>query len=245
MKDIKILYEDSDIYIVDKPSGIVVNRADTQKNIETLQDFAEKMLKSEGLFDPSAQSDFTSRAGIVHRLDKETSGVLILTKNENSFKALQLQFKEGSVEKTYITLVHGRVIQAEGEINAPIGRLPWDRTKFGILPMGRESKTLYKKIEEYFYPNSQDILSLVEVYPRTGRTHQIRVHFRYIGNPLFGDSTYGGRKNSTKDRKLLPRHFLHAKKIIFTQPTLKKRISVEAPLSSDLSTFLNTLKKVE
>lgn len=242
-----IIYEDDDIVLVDKPAGVIVNRADTNLHVVTLQDWAEKNIKyQKSKINNREQSDFEKRSGIVHRLDKDTSGVLILAKNEESFKVLQAQFKEGSVQKTYLALVHGKVLQEEGEITAPIGRLPWDRMKFGVIPMGRESATHYKVIEYYIDPNDKEkeILTLLEAYPKTGRTHQIRVHFRYLGYPLVGDSLYAGRKNIQKDNMCIKRHFLHAHKITFTHPKKGDQQTFESPLSEELSRMLLKLTPI-
>lgn len=194
----------------------------------------------------------------MHRLDKETSGVMILAKNEESFTNLQSQFKKGLVNKTYIALVHGELSPKEGEIKVPVGRLPWNRIKFGILPGGRESETKYKvlSIMHYAMPAGRQVskgkpasrqggreqLSLVEVYPKTGRTHQIRIHMRHIGHPVFADALYAGRKISRDDRKLLPRHFLHASKISFSHPRTKGIVSFKSDPPQDLARLLSMLK---
>lgn len=234
-----ILFEDNEIMVIEKPAGMVVNKADTVKGVKTVQEWAERKLKVEG-----EESDFSKRGGIVHRLDKETSGILIIAKTEESFFNLQRQFKEGRVEKTYIALVHGKVVPEEGEINVPIGRLPWNRMRFGVFPQGRESRSLYKVlgIKYLVSEKGKELLSLVEVYPKTGRTHQIRVHFLYQGNPLFADELYGGRKQKKADRKLLPRHFLHATKIKFFHPKSGAEVEFESSLPPDLANFLSQLQ---
>ena len=168
--DIKKIFEDDDILVISKPAGMIVNNADTSKNVETLQDWVEENYRFLG------DSEFAKRSGIVHRLDKETSGLLIIAKNEESFINLQAQFKRGDVAKVYLALVHGKVTPESGEIFAPIGRLPWNRMRFGVYPQGRESKTLYKVInaKSLKTDKSEEVLSLVELYPKTGRTHQIK-----------------------------------------------------------------------
>lgn len=233
-----ILYKDEDIVVLNKPAGMIVNNADTSKSLFTLQDFLEKEipLKEKG------DSDFYKRVGIVHRLDKETSGVIIVARNEESFFNLQAQFKNKQVKKVYVALCHGKIVE-EGEINVPIGRLPWNRMRFGVIPKGRESYTKFK-VKEYkkFKENKiEETLSLVEVYPQTGRTHQIRVHFQYVNHPLFADDLYGGRKTKSRDRKYLGRHFLHASRISFLHPKNQKPVDFEAPLSLDLVEFLGKL----
>jgi 23S rRNA pseudouridine1911/1915/1917 synthase len=254
--DISIIFEDDSLLIVDKPAGITVNRAETTKNETTVQDWSEKKIgiKNQELriknakkfgeegWDPSI--DFYSRGGIVHRLDKETSGILIIAKTPEAFVNLQQQFRERTVKKTYLALSHGAVQPIEGEISVPVGRLPWNRNRFGILPGGRESKTLYKVLSNYQMPKSHETLSLVELYPQSGRTHQIRVHLKYINHPIFADFLYAGRKTARSDRKLLSRVFLHAAKISFLHPTTEEHISYEAPLTKELDDFLKTLEKI-
>ncbi len=251
--NIKIIFEDNDILVIDKPAGVTVNKSDTTLNQFTIQEWAEEKLKiihsaSSGQENQKSkvneQSEFYSRGGIVHRLDKETSGILIIAKNIESFEAIQKQFKEREVKKTYLSLAHGKIIPESGEINVPVGRLPWSRKQFGILPGGRESKTLYKVLKLYQDPKTEEVLSLVELYPQSGRTHQIRVHLKYITHPVFSDFLYAGRKTSRRDRKVLPRVFLHAAKITFLHPRTGDSVSFESPLPSELLEFLNKLKKV-
>lgn len=235
-----IIYKDEDIVVLNKPSGMIVNKADTAKNEYTVQDFIRDEFLTRLV--QSSTSDFFNRGGVVHRLDKETSGALIVALNEESFINLQRQFKEKKVSKEYTTLVHGKLV-AEGEINVPIGRLPWNRMRFGVIPQGRESYTSFKVVSYKTLKNGKksEILSLVSVFPRTGRTHQIRVHMQYAGHPIFADSLYAGRKNISSDRKRLERHFLHASKITFIHPKTGKEMSFEIPLSPELVDFLGTL----
>lgn len=231
----KILYEDKEILVISKPSGMVVNRAQSVVG-ETVEDWAE------GRVPRVARVSQVPRAGIVHRLDKETSGVLLIAKTSEVFRELQRQFKDREVEKTYIALVHGRVAPVEGVIKAPLGRLPWNRERFGILAGGREAETAYKVVRSmgYVVKDGKEEFSLVEFYPKTGRTHQIRVHAKSIGHPVVGDTFYAGRKTARNDRKWCPRLALHAAKITFTHPETGKRMTVEAPLPLELQ---NALKK--
>lgn len=251
----KIIFEDNNILVVGKPAGMIVNRADTTRDVQTLQDWVLKKYSSEGIrltveenvmVDGYSKSEeFISRSGIVHRLDKETSGIIIIAKNVESFIELQKQFKNGTVKKVYQALVHGRVVPSEGEIGVPIGRLPWNRKRFGVVPDGREAKTLYKVLEyrEFNQDKKTEDLSLVEVYPRTGRTHQIRVHFQYLNHPIFSDELYAGRKTSRDDRKILKRHFLHAARISFVHPITNNPLDLEAELPEDLLEFLRNYTK--
>ena len=248
----EILFQDENYLIVNKPSGMIVNNADTSKDLFTLQDFINKnfpaRLASESVAgrqlstfnsELGSASEFLNRGGIVHRLDKETSGVLIVALNEESFAFLQQQFKDRTTKKEYTALCHGKLVE-EGEINVPIGRLPWNRMRFGVIPQGRESYTKFKTIEHKVLldgKNKED-LSLVRVFPLTGRTHQIRVHFQYVGHPIFADSLYAGRKTYDHDKHYLNRHFLHASNITFISPTTKETVTYEAPLSPELVAFL-------
>jgi 23S rRNA pseudouridine1911/1915/1917 synthase len=235
---IKIIFEDDDILVLDKPAGITVNKSDTTKNQQTVQDWLEEnfaIFKNQ----KNTESDFYKRAGIVHRLDKETSGLLLVAKNEEAFKNLQLQFKERKVEKKYLALVHGKIKVKEGEIKAPVGRLPWNRKRFGILAGGRESITKYNLINCYVLKNNNtDYYSFVEAYPKTGRTHQIRVHFKSINHPIFADFLYAGRKTSRDDRKILERVFLHAAKISFFHPKTNNLLNFQAELPEELKEIL-------
>lgn len=244
MKEPTIIFEDDHVLVIDKPAGWIVNRADTARYQKTIQEWVEKKIpiSKEHL---TSESEFVKRGGIVHRLDKETSGLLIIAKSEIAFTELQKQFKEGKVSKTYRALLHGKLKPEEGEINVPIGRLPWNRTRFGILPAGRESRTLYKVIGYYVMKegNRKEEMTFVEAYPKTGRTHQLRVHFQYLHHPLFGDSLYAGRKNVKRDRKILDRHFLHAVTLKFTHPVTGAPLELHSPLPEGLEKVISQLEK--
>lgn len=241
--EIPIIFEDNDIIVINKPAGLIVNRADTTKDLFTIQHWAEEKIGIDSVKVNETSSEFERRGGVVHRLDKETSGCMILAKNEQSFIALQKQFKSGEVSKTYTFVSHGKIVPAEGIINVPIGRLPWNRMRFGVLPQGREAQTGYKALDYKTLTVGKEeiILTFGEAYPKTGRTHQIRVHMLYLGHPLFADALYAGRKNIKSDRKFLSRHFLHASKISFIHPTVGSRLSFDALLPSELVDFLSLL----
>lgn len=243
MNEIKILFEDDDILVLDKPSGITVNRSDTTKGEETVQDWIEKSQMANGKWqmDEDKESDFYKRAGIVHRIDKETSGILLVAKTLQAFENLQKQFKERTIKKTYLAFCHGKIVPETGEINVPVGRLPWNRKKFGVLAGGREAVTKYKvlSIKYLISGKKEEPMSLLELYPETGRTHQIRVHLKYFNHPIFADFLYAGRKTSRQDRKVLNRVFLHAHKISFTHPVTNKQISLDSPLPEELSKIIS------
>jgi len=222
MENPQVIYEDDYILALNKPAGWVVNDSETAHGNPVLQDWISKNLK----FDISNSKNL--RSGIVHRLDKPTSGVILVAKNEEVFNLLQKEFFDREVQKTYVALVHGHVKNGEGVINAPVGRLPWKRTKFGVIDSGREAVTNYKVLK-YF-----NDYTLLELYPKTGRTHQLRVHLKHIGYPIVSDHLYVGRKTLRNDLKTFPRLFLHAKIIEFIHPVTKKKIKIEAPIPEDL-----------
>jgi 23S rRNA pseudouridine1911/1915/1917 synthase len=224
----KIIYEDDSLMVIDKPAGWIVNDATTTAHQPTVQSWLSKMAY------PLARSR-EYRSGIVHRLDKETSGILVVAKTKEAFENLQKQFKERKIQKTYTALVHGKVEPKEGIVEAPVGRLPWRRDRFGVLPGGREAKTDYKVI------SSDAGHSLLELFPKTGRTHQIRIHLKYLGHPIVADEFYAGRKTARADRVWCPRLFLHASKIEFIHPTSGKVVSFSSDLPSDLREALSKL----
>lgn len=233
--NIQIIFENDDLFVINKPSGLTVNRSDTTDG-NTVQDLIETSFE----FNPDEDPEFLDRSGIVHRLDKETSGCLIIAKNSNSFRLLQAQFKERRVEKEYVALAHGKINPESGEINAPVGRLPWNRKRFGVLAGGREALTGYH-VEKY-YSHKDEALSFVRLFPKTGRTHQIRVHLKHINHPIFSDELYAGRKTARDDRKQLARVFLHAERITFFDPKTEEKIECSARLPEELNKLLENLK---
>jgi len=229
----KIVFQDESFLILDKPAGWIMNVATTTTNQPVLQSFLAKNFD----YPLSHSDDF--RSGIVHRLDKETSGLLVVAKTKSAFENLQVQFKERKVKKTYLALVHGRIVPDEGEIKAPVGRLPWRRDRFGVLPGGREAKTRYKVIR--YYDIKEEKFSLLELFPETGRTHQIRIHLKYLGHPVVADEFYAGRKTARNDRKWCPRLFLHAKAISFFHPVSGKEVKFDSELAPELKVVLSSL----
>jgi len=230
----KIIYQDDSLFVVDKPSGWITNEADTT----TTQPVIQKWVREN--FNYSLKGNREMRDGVVHRLDKETSGILVVAKTKESFEKLQAEFKNREVEKTYIALVHGKLEPETGEIKAPVGRLPWRRDRFGVLPGGREATTLYKVVK--FYPGNNGGHTLVEFKPKTGRTHQIRIHAKHIGHAVVGDEFYAGRKTARNDRKWCPRLFLHAASIKFIHPVTGKEVEFTSTLSQDLASSLHALE---
>jgi 23S rRNA pseudouridine1911/1915/1917 synthase len=250
--DIPILFEDDTLVVVNKPPGIVVNRAQSVKD-QTVQDWAhtylhieapavvpKAVINDDGSVIRDIEAEFASRAGIVHRIDKETSGCLVIAKTASAFDHLQRQFKERTIQKAYLAIVHGEVAPEKGEVRAPVGRLPWSPDHFGILPGGKEAVT------EYFVHRSwmravgklRDPFSLIELHPLTGRTHQIRVHMKHINHPLLADYLYAGRKVARADRLWAPRIMLHAWKIQFLHPTTGSTLALEAPIPDDMESIM-------
>jgi 23S rRNA pseudouridine1911/1915/1917 synthase len=232
----KILFEDDSILLIDKPAGWIVNEAVTTGMTPVLQSWISKN------FDFETSKVLGFRSGIVHRLDKETSGVLIIAKTSYAFENLQKQFKERRIKKSYLALAHGRVGSRRGVIEVPVGRLPWRRDRFGVLPGGRASLTEYTLID--LYKKESEYFSLVSLNPKTGRTHQIRIHLKYLGHPIVSDDFYAGRKTSRKDRVWCPRLFLHAAKIEFTHPATSEKLSFTSDLPPDLEKVLHQLEKI-
>lgn len=231
----KIIFEDESFFVVDKPSGWITNDADTTTTQPVLQTWVRDN------FDYPLKGNREMRDGIVHRLDKETSGIVIVAKTIDAFTKLQSEFKNREISKTYIALLHGKLTPEVGEINATVGRLPWHRSRFGVLAGGRESTTGYKVLE--FFPGNNAGHTLVEFYPKTGRTHQIRIHSRHIGHAIVSDEFYAGRKTARNDRKWCARLFLHAASIKFIHPLTNKSVEFKSALPEDLENVLKTIKR--
>lgn len=210
MVSINVLYEDEYLKVVEKPAGVLSFPLPGSSE-KTIGDMAKGLP--------------------VHRLDRDTSGILILAKNEEAKAAMQKLFKDRQIEKRYKALVWGNLEPAVGEINIPLGRGTKDRLRVVPSHGGRESVTQYS-MEKYF--NGANT-SLIDVNLKTGRTHQIRVHFNAIGHPVVGDKKYSNRKSN------LSRQFLHAYKIEFKHPYTDKKISLSSDLPEDLSDYLREL----
>jgi 23S rRNA pseudouridine1911/1915/1917 synthase len=235
--NVSILFEDDGILAVNKPSGMTVNNAQSTTGL-TLAEWASGYLKL-----AKTDADFFDRSGIVHRLDRETSGVVLIAKTADYFHLLQKQFQDRSVSKKYQTLVHGRIPTQEGQINAPVGRLPWNRMHFGVLPGGRDALTTFSRIDTYSGILGQ--VSYLEVIPKTGRTHQIRIHLKYLGHPVVADPLYCGSSIYKSDILVCPRLFLHARSLSFTHPKTLIPIVVEAPMPQELLLVLSRLQSEE
>lgn len=231
-----IIFENDSYFVIDKPSGWITNDASTTKDQPVVQTWVREQ------FEYPLKNNYLMRDGVVHRLDKETSGILLVAKTEAAFTELQRQFKERIVKKRYTALAHGKVLPENGEVRVAVGRLPWRKDRFGVIPGGRESKTLYETLDHY--KDAKDVYSLLLLKPETGRTHQIRIHLKHINHPIVSDTFYAGRKTSRKDRKWCPRLFLHASEINFIDPITQKEVHFKSALAQDLQKALDILEKL-
>jgi 23S rRNA pseudouridine1911/1915/1917 synthase len=215
-----VLYEDEAVIAVNKPAGMIVH-AGAGTHSGTLTNALVHR------FEKLSQLGGEMRPGIVHRLDRYTSGVILVARNDASHRALAKQFSTRTVEKVYLALVQGRVAADEGRITTPIARDPIRRTRMTTrVATGRSAVTSYKVLRRF------DNFTYVEVKIGTGRTHQIRVHFASIGHPVAGDKLYGAPSSDAG------RFFLHATRIAFTSPATGQRVTVAAPLPDELESWL-------
>lgn len=236
---IPILFEDDHVIVISKPSGIVVNNAASVKG-KTIQDWAADKLESQISDIKDREHEFVKRSGLAHRLDKETSGCLVIAKHPRSLAHIMAQFKDRSVKKSYKALVHGELVPQEGEINAPIGRTTWNRKRFGVVPGGKSAHTTYHVDETY--TADRGTFSLVSLHPTTGRTHQLRVHMTYINHPIVADTLYAGRKIARRDRTWVPRVMLHAQRIVFAHPETEEPLAIEALIPDDMKDVIRKLQ---
>ncbi|KIM19071.1 RluA family pseudouridine synthase [Apilactobacillus kunkeei] len=210
--DIDIVYEDDDVIVVNKPQGMVVHPSPGHPD--------HTLVNALLYHSPLSTINGTYRPGIVHRIDKDTSGLLMVAKNNYAHESLSKQLKDKSNIREYIALVHGNIKENSGVINAPIGRSKKDRKKQAIVDDGKNAVTHFKVLERF-----GGEYTLVSCVLETGRTHQIRVHMKYIGHPLAGDPLYGP-KNTLKGNG----QFLHAKKLGFVHPKTNEQMIFETPL---------------
>jgi len=221
-----IIYEDSDLLVIDKPSGIPVHPAPGHPSHTLINAILAHCPQISAI-------DSSLRPGIVHRLDKDTSGLMIVAKNKAAQLNLYAQWKNRRVLKRYLVLVKGRPSPEEGTIEAPIGRHPRDRKRMAVVPQGREARTLYR-VARYLGD-----YTLVEATPQTGRTHQIRVHFSTIGCPVAGDAVYGVRL------PYLGRQFVHACLLGFRLPSTGEYVEFRSELPAELGQVLERLSSKE
>lgn len=215
-----VVYEDEDLIVVNKPKGMVVHPAPGNYS---------GTLVNALLYHCGALANLGAplRPGIVHRLDKDTSGLMVVAKNDFSYQSLARQIKNRTVEKTYVALVHGVMENDQGVIEAGLGRHPVQRKKMSVLSKRTKEALTYYKVLEHFKN-----YTLVEVKIKTGRTHQIRVHLSYIGYPIVGDPTYGKKGDAIKGQ------LLHAKKLAFVHPRTGQRVEFESELPEEMKAML-------
>jgi 23S rRNA pseudouridine1911/1915/1917 synthase len=285
---IDTLFEDDDLVVISKSAGVVATRAQTVLE-PTVQDWmAERLGEARQIdfwksrvaewqsmvpadFDEqfgTPEEQFVARSGIVHRLDKDTSGVMVLAKNPGAYVALLAAFKNRHVQKTYTCLTHGKFALQQGVVSAPLGRSSKDRTVFAIRAEGRPAETFYS-VERVFAGLDEEVVdsllqtalpeaterrqffrqaarlyqgfSLVSCQPKTGRTHQIRVHMMHKHHPLVGDATYVGKKRAHLDILWCPRQFLHAAKLELAHPRTGEQLVFEAALPEELEKVISLL----
>lgn len=231
---LNIIYEDSDIIVINKPSGMVVHPAPGNES-GTL---VNALLYHCG--DTLSGINGVIRPGIVHRIDKDTSGLLVVAKNDDAHVFLSSLLKDHGIKRTYHAIIIGHMKEQNGTVNAPIARHPIDRKKMAVVSGGRDAITHYEVIEEFTG------YSYLKLNLETGRTHQIRVHMSYKGHPIIGDTTYGGGKTPFEkaNAALLDGQILHAKELSFPHPKTKEMMRFECDLPDNFSALLNKLRKL-
>ena len=223
--NLKIVYEDEDVVVVDKPTGMVVHPAAGNYSKTLVNGLLYEIDDLKGI-------KGEIRPGIVHRIDKNTSGLLMVAKNDMSVKDLEEQLKEHSVNRLYIGLVSGVISEERGRIFAPIGRDPDDRKKMAVVKDGKNAITNFRVLERY------KKFTLCEFKLETGRTHQIRVHMKYIGHPLVGDIEYGSKKLASETGQ-----YLHAAVLGFIHPRTKEYMEFKSELPDYFKSYLDLLEK--
>jgi 23S rRNA pseudouridine1911/1915/1917 synthase len=221
-----VLFEDADVIVVDKPAGVVVHPGSGRATGSLAAGLLHRYPELEGVGQKG-------RWGIVHRLDRDTSGVLVVARTAEAYDALTGMIKRREIRRTYTTLVHGLMSSPTGTVDAPVGRDPANPLRRAVHPEGKPARTHYRVVDAF--PDRD--CTLLEVNLETGRTHQIRLHLMAIGHPVVADVLYGGRRHRLGARRM----FLHASRIGFTHPMTGERIEVESPLPSDLSDVLASL----
>lgn len=233
---IEVIHEDDDLIVVNKPAGMVVHPGAGAKTGTLANALAFH-------FQNLPTAGGSARPGIVHRLDKGTSGLLLVAKTEQAHESLSDQFRAREVFKSYVALVHGQMERDRGEIDEPIARDPRHRTRMAIVRGGRSALSIYRARERF------ERFTLIDVELKTGRTHQIRVHLAWLKHPVVGDEVYGsGRDKTVADPKVrgqiakLGRQFLHAEKLGFSHPKSGERWNFTSPLPTELQNLLETIR---
>ena len=218
-----IVYEDDDVIVVNKPQGMVVHPSPAH--------FEHTLVNALLYHSPLSTINGTYRPGIVHRIDKDTSGLLMVAKNDMAHQSLAKQLKDKTNTREYVALVHGNIKEDSGTIDAPLGRSKVDRKKQAVVKDGRNAVTHFEVLKRY------GDYTLVKCVLETGRTHQIRVHMKYIGHPLVGDQLYGPRKTLGNSGQ-----FLHAEKLGFIHPRTNEYLEFTAPLPENFKKLLVSIK---
>jgi 23S rRNA pseudouridine1911/1915/1917 synthase len=219
---LRIVYVDDDLAVVDKPAGLVVHPAPSHTGPTLVSELGDLL----------GGGDEAERPGIVHRLDKETSGLLVVARNDEAHSALQAQVQRREVERIYLALARGHLASRTGTIDAPIGRASRQRHRMAVSgAASREARTHFEVIELLVAE------TFLEARLETGRTHQIRAHFAAIGHPLLGDSSYGGERKYG-----LARQFLHAHRLSFDHPVSGERLGFRSELPADLAAALEAAR---
>lgn len=233
---LEIIYQDSDILVINKAAGMVMHPAPGNYTGTLVHALLHHVKDLKGI-------GGEERPGIAHRLDKETSGVAVVAKSDQALVSLMRQFKAHTVRKSYLTLVWGRVKSNIGKIDLRIGRDRKDRKKISSHSQkAKEALSHYQVLKRFKWKERREFsVSLVEVRPETGRTHQIRVHMASLGHPVMGDKTYGGKEDGLTDLPL-PRQMLHASTLSFRHPVSGELLSFTAPLPDDMQTLLQSLE---
>jgi 23S rRNA pseudouridine1911/1915/1917 synthase len=225
-----VVYEDHDLLVINKPREMVVHPAPGHSDgtlVNSLLYYCNDLSGIGGAMRP----------GIVHRLDKDTSGLLIVAKNDNAHTSLSAQLKDRTMHRDYLALVCGRVKPSAGRIEAPVGRHPHNRKKMAVIAGGRQAVTRYRVLKEY------DNFSLLKLKLETGRTHQIRVHLAYINYPVVGDYTYGPGICAGLPAEMIFCHALHAYRLSFIHPHSQEKLELKVPLPPEFRTILHYLAK--
>ena len=225
--NLDIVYEDSDVLVVNKPQGLIVHPTLSTKEKTLVNGLMYQVKDLSGI-------NGVNRPGIVHRIDKDTSGLLMVAKNDYSHNSLVEQLKNKTTKRLYIALVYGVINENKGRINAPIGRDKTDRKKMAVVEDGKEAVTNFTVLERF------DGYTLIECKLETGRTHQIRVHMKYIGHPLVGDPLYGPKKVIGNTGQ-----FLHAKLIGFNHPRTNEYLEFTTDIPDNFKEILEKLRKGE
>jgi 23S rRNA pseudouridine1911/1915/1917 synthase len=236
---LEIVHEDHELIVVNKPAGLVVHPAAGIQSGTLANALAFH-------FENLAQRGGAARPGIVHRLDKDTSGLMVVAKTEMAHEDLANQFRARTVFKSYVALVHGVMKTDVGKVEEPIARDPRNRTRMAVVRGGRTALSKFKVRSRY------QSLTLLDVEIKTGRTHQIRVHLAWLKHPVVGDEVYGGgRDNTVRDVALrnqirkLGRQFLHAERLAFTHPKTEERMRFDSPLPQELTELLELVQKTK